>query len=299
MPSLNFKGKTLVQNFHLLVPYHELKPVKSKSLTDKVSLHDNLVVHGDNLKALKSLLPYYHGKVKCIYADPPYNTGNIKKEGWRYSDNVSSPMHQEWLGKIVSREDLTRHDKWLCMMWPRLRVMREFLADDGIILVSIDDNEAHHLRDAMDEIFGEENFVAQLVWEKGRKNDAQLFSSGHEYMLVYAHSLARLRELKTVWRESRLVQRNSGINISNYARNTARRTKLSRLSFRIGSRTCQRSTRPRPSVDLSMLIGLGLGATGISRGRGAVGHDTTWFIRIPANRAKCPNAAGFTRRSRR
>jgi adenine-specific DNA-methyltransferase len=203
MPSLNFKGKALVQNFHLLVPYHELKPVKSKSLTSKVSLHDNLVVHGDNLKALKSLLPYYHGKVKCIYADPPYNTGNVKKEGWRYSDNVSSPMHQDWLGKTVSRDDLTRHDKWLCMMWPRLRVMREFLTDDGIILVSIDDNEAHHLRDAMDEIFGEENFVAQLIWEKGRKNDAQLFSSGHEYMLVYAHSLARLRELKTVWRESR------------------------------------------------------------------------------------------------
>jgi adenine-specific DNA-methyltransferase len=120
MPSLNFKGKALVQNFHLLVPYHELKPVKSKSLTPKVSLHDNLIVHGDNLKALKSLLPYYHGKVKCIYADPPYNTGNVKKEGWRYSDNVSSPMHQEWLGKTVSRDDLTRHDKWLCMMWPRL-----------------------------------------------------------------------------------------------------------------------------------------------------------------------------------
>ena len=112
MPSLNFKGKALVQNFHLLVPYSELKPVKSKSLTDKVSLHDNLVVHGDNLKALKALLPYYHGKVKCIYIDPPYNTGN---ENWVYNDNVSSPMIQEWLGKVVDREDLTRHDKWLCI----------------------------------------------------------------------------------------------------------------------------------------------------------------------------------------
>src|SRR5665213_1971849 len=118
MPSLNFKGKALVQNFHLLVPYHELKLVKSKSLTPKPSLHDNLVVHGDNLKALKSLLPYYAGKVKCIYIDPPYNTGN---ENWVYNDNVSSPMIQEWLGKVVDREDLTRHDKWLCMMWPRLR----------------------------------------------------------------------------------------------------------------------------------------------------------------------------------
>lgn len=203
MPSLNFKGKALVQNFHLLVPYHELKPVKAKSLTDKVSLHDNLVVHGDNLQALKSLLPYYHGQVKCIYIDPPYNTGNVKKEGWRYCDNVNSAMQQDWFGKVVSREDLTRHDKWLCMMWPRLRVLRDMLTDDGVILVSIDDNEVHHLRTALDEIFGEENFIAQLVWEKGRKNDAKLFSTGHEYMLVYARSMTRLRELKTVWRETR------------------------------------------------------------------------------------------------
>ncbi len=200
MPSLNFKGKALVQNFHLLVPYHELKPVRSKSLTPKVSLHDNLVIHGDNLKALKSLLPYYHGKVKVVYIDPPYNTGN---EGWVYNDNVSSPMIQEWLGKVVDREDLTRHDKWLCMMMPRLKLLREFLSDDGVILISIDDHEAHHLRAVMDDIFGEENFVAQLVWEKGRKNDAKLFSTGHEYMLIYARSLARLRELKTVWRETR------------------------------------------------------------------------------------------------
>jgi adenine-specific DNA-methyltransferase len=203
MPSIQFKGKALVQNFHLLVPYHELKPVKTKSLTGKPSLHDNLVDHGDNLKALKALLPYYHGKVKCLYNDPPYNTGNVKKEGWRYCDNVSSPMHQEWFGKVVSRDDLTRHDKWLCMMWPRLRVLRDLLTEDGVILISIDDNEVHHLRSAMDEIFGEENFIAQLVWEKGRKNDAKLVSVGHEYMLVYARSLARLRELKTIWRETR------------------------------------------------------------------------------------------------
>ena len=203
MPSLNFKGKALVQNFHLLVPFHELKPLKAKSLTTKPSLHDNLVVHGDNLKALKALLPYYHGRVKCIYTDPPYNTGNEKSEGWRYNDNVNSPMHQDWLGKVVNRDDLTRHDKWLCMMWPRLRVLREFLTDDGVLLISIDDNEVQHLRCALDEIFGEENFVAQLVWEKGRKNDAKLFSTGHEYMLVYARSMAHLREQKTIWRETR------------------------------------------------------------------------------------------------
>src|SRR5712692_6608212 len=163
MPSLNFKGKALVQNFHLLVPYHELKLVKSKSLTPKPSLHDNLVVHGDNLKALKALLPYYHGKVKCIFIDPPYNTGN---EGWVYNDNVSSPMMQEWLGKVVDREDLTRHDKWLCMMWPRLKILRELLVQDGVIFVSIDDNEIHRLREAMDEIFREDNFVGTFVWKR-------------------------------------------------------------------------------------------------------------------------------------
>ncbi|MGC1621154.1 MAG: site-specific DNA-methyltransferase [Candidatus Acidiferrum sp.] len=188
MPSFNFKGKALVQNFHLLVPYHELKPVKSKSLTAKVSLHDNLVVHGDNLKALKSLLPYYHGKVKCIYIDPPYNTGNEK---WVYNDNVSSPMIQEWLGKVVDREDLTRHDKWLCMMMPRLKVLREFLRDDGAIFASIDDNEVHWLRGLMDEVFGEENFVATFMWEKRTtRENRRVFSFNHDYVICYGRSKA-------------------------------------------------------------------------------------------------------------
>jgi adenine-specific DNA-methyltransferase len=188
MPSLNFKGKALVQNFHLLVPYHELKLVKSKSLTPKPSLHDNLVVHGDNLKALKALLPYYHGKVKCIYIDPPYNTGNEK---WVYNDNVSSPMMQEWLGKVVDREDLTRHDKWLCMMMPRLKLLREFLSDDGVIFVSIDDNEVHWLRGLLDEVFGEENFVTTVIWQKvfAPKNTAKYFSEDHDFILVYARNI--------------------------------------------------------------------------------------------------------------
>jgi len=183
MPSLNFKGKALVQNFHLLVPYHELKLVKSKSLTPKVSLHDNLVVHGDNLKALKSLLPYYAGKVKCIYIDPPYNTGN---ENWVYNDNVSSPMIQEWLGKVVDREDLTRHDKWLCMMMPRLKLLREFLTDDGVIFVSIDDNEMHRARLLMDEVFEEENFVGEIIWRNVTDNNPTQVSTEHEYLLCYA-----------------------------------------------------------------------------------------------------------------
>ena len=98
MATLDFKGKALVQNFHLSVKYHELVPKKDKSLTDKVRLDDNLIIHGDNLKALKALLPSYAGQVKCIYIDPPYNTGS---EGWAYNDNVNSPMMQEWLGKVV------------------------------------------------------------------------------------------------------------------------------------------------------------------------------------------------------
>jgi adenine-specific DNA-methyltransferase len=185
MPTLNFKGKALVQNFHLLVPFHEMKPVKAKSLTGKPSLHDNLIVHGDNLKALKALLPYYHGKVKCVYIDPPYNTGN---ESWVYNDNVNSPMMQDWLGKVVDREDLTRHDKWLCMMMPRLKLLREFLTDDGVIFISIDDNEVHWLRGMLDEVFGEENFVATIIWEKvySPKSSARFFSENHDYIVVYA-----------------------------------------------------------------------------------------------------------------
>lgn len=124
MAILNFKGKTFVQNYHLQVKYHQLIPRKEKSLTNKVSLHDNLIIHGDNLKALKALLPTYAGKIKCIYIDPPYNTGNEK---WAYNDNVNSPMMQDWLGKVVDKEDLTRHDKWLYMMMPRLNLLRELL----------------------------------------------------------------------------------------------------------------------------------------------------------------------------
>jgi len=198
MSTLHFKGKVFVQNHHLAVPHHELVAVKAKGLSPKPALHDNLIIEGDNLKALKALLPTHHGKVKLVYIDPPYNTGNEK---WAYNDAVNSPMMQEWLGKTVDRDDLTRHEKWCCMMLPRLKLLKELLRDDGVIFVSIDDHEMHHLRVLMDEVFGAENFIAQLVWEKGRKNDAKLFSAGHEYMVAYARSMERLRVLKTVWRE--------------------------------------------------------------------------------------------------
>ncbi len=190
MPRLDFKGKTFVQNHHLAVPFHQLVPNANKGLTRKPSLNDNLIVNGDNLLALKALLPTYAGRVKCIYIDPPYNTGN---EGWAYNDRVNSPMMKEWLGKVVGGEgeDLTRHDKWLCMMLPRLKLLRELLTEDGAIFISIDDNEQHNLRTLMDEIFGDQNFVASIVWQKkySPQNDARHFSAMHEYVVAYARSI--------------------------------------------------------------------------------------------------------------
>ena len=185
MPLLQFKGRVFVENFHLGVPYHELTPDRGKGLSKKASLHDNLIIEGDNLAALKALLPTHHGKVKCIYIDPPYNTGN---EGWAYNDRVNSPLMKDWLGKVVDRDDLTRHDKWCCMMLPRLKLLRELLRDDGAIFVSIDDNEVHRLRSLMDEVFGEENFVATVVWEKvySPKSSARYFSENHDFIVVYA-----------------------------------------------------------------------------------------------------------------
>ena len=188
MPTLTFKGKVFVENHHLAVPYHELTPVRAKGLSKTASLHDNLIVHGDNLAALKALLPIYHRKVKCIVIDPPYNTGN---EGWAYNDRVNSPMMQDWLGKVVDRDDLTRHDKWCCMMLPRLKLLRELLTDDGAIFVTIDDNEVHRLRCLMDEVFGEENFLANAIWQKvfSPKNTAKNFSEDHDHVLVYSRHI--------------------------------------------------------------------------------------------------------------
>ena len=160
------------------------------------SLHDNLIIHGDNLAALKALLPTFHNKVKCIYIDPPYNTGN---EGWAYNDNVNSPMMLDWLGKTVDRDDLTRHDKWCCMMLPRLKLLRELLRDDGVIFASIDDNEVHNLRSLMDEVFGDKNFVGMIAWRNVTDNNPTNISIEHEYIACYAASKERL---DSVWQSS-------------------------------------------------------------------------------------------------
>ena len=196
MAILNFKGKAFVQNYHLQVKYHQLIPRKNKSLTKKVSLHDNLIIHGDNLKALKALLPTYAGKIKCIYIDPPYNTGNEK---WAYNDNVNSPMMQDWLGKVVDKEDLTRHDKWLCIMMPRLKLLKELLSQDGVICISIDDIELGRLLTIMDDLFGEENKEEVVAWRRrhNQPNDkSKPISKVAEFLVVYAKDLEYLKKNK-------------------------------------------------------------------------------------------------------
>jgi len=194
MPALEWIGKKAVVRHHLEVPYRLLLPVPELSFGDG----ENLLVEGDNLEALKALLPQYRGRVKLVYIDPPYNTGN---EGWVYNDNVNSPEMKAWLGKVVGAEaeDLSRHDKWLSMMYPRLRLLHELLREDGSLWMSIDDNEVHRARMLLDEVFGPQNFVATVIWERADspRMDAQYFSVRHDYVLVYAKNrpLFRVRKL--------------------------------------------------------------------------------------------------------
>ena len=190
MPTLEWIGKDKVVNHHLDVPFRVLE---RKYSFDENGQHnedngsENMIIRGDNLEALKALLPRYEGRVKCIYIDPPYNTGN---EGWVYNDNVNDPKIKKWLGEVVGKEgeDLTRHDKWLCMMYPRLKLLQKLLADDGAIFISIDDTEISNLRLLMDEVFGANNFVTTVIWHKNYapKSSAKFFSEDHDYITVYA-----------------------------------------------------------------------------------------------------------------
>jgi len=197
MPTLNWIGKEAVVKHHKEVPFRLLEPVPELSCGDADS--GNLIVQGDNLHALKALLPRYAGQVKCIYIDPPYNTGN---EGWVYNDNVNSPEIRKWLGEVVGKEGetLDRHDRWLSMMYPRLVLLKQFLREDGAIFVSIDDNEVGNLQALMREVFGATNEVATIVWEKGKKGDSKLVSVTHEYIVAFARSKALLKERKVRWR---------------------------------------------------------------------------------------------------
>ena len=190
MPALDFKGKHIIHSYHLGVPFRDLRIDEKKSLSpkdqkgkkQKTSLDDNLIIHGDNLHALKALLPRYAGKIKCVYIDPPYNTG---KEGWKYNDNVNSPTIKEWLSKTVELDDLERHDKWLCMMWPRLSLLKELMSEDGVIFISIDSNEQFRLMAIMEEIFGTDNFISDFVVIRAEGGGlAKQVIKGHDYVIA-------------------------------------------------------------------------------------------------------------------
>ena len=187
MPELVFKGKEYVYNHHLTVPYRPLVPDVKKSVGPG-DLSGNLIIHGDNLHALKSLLPRYAGKVDLIFIDPPYNTGN---ENWAYNDNVNSPIMKEWLkSNPVNGEDMLRHDKWLCMMWPRLVLLRELLSEQGSLWMTLDDNEVHRARMILDEIFSADNFLANFVWQSKDTpgNNSIGVAQTHNHVLAYRKS---------------------------------------------------------------------------------------------------------------
>ena len=192
MPTLEWIGKSKVINHHQDVPFRVLE---RKYSFDENGQHnedngsENMIIRGDNLEALKALLPRYEGRVKCIYIDPPYNTGN---EGWVYNDNVNDPKIKKWLGEVVGKEgeDLTRHDKWLCMMYPRLKLLQKLLADDGVIFVSLDFHEQPVMRLIMDEIFGASNYVSEIacVNKPSGRSDDKYIATAHESIIVYRKS---------------------------------------------------------------------------------------------------------------
>lgn len=191
VPTLDWIGKQAVLNHHRQVPYHLLKCDRKLSVGDPGS--GNLLVEGDNLLALKALLPYYAGQVKCIYIDPPYNTGN---EDWTYNDAVNSPEMRNWLGKAVGNEaeDLSRHDKWLCMMYPRLQLLQQFLASDGVVFISIDEEEIGNLIALCDEVFGRRNRLAIFSWVRKKKgsNLSKEFRKTTEHVVAYKRSWEKI-----------------------------------------------------------------------------------------------------------
>ena len=193
MSNLEWLGKNKIINYHERIPYRALE----EKYTYNAEKSKNMIIHGDNLEALRSLLPEYEGKIKCIYIDPPYNTGKSsdKNKAWVYSDSVDDPKIKEWIKVTVGEnwKDLSRHDKWLCMMYPRLKLLRMLLHNNGAILISIDDNEYARLKEICDEIFGEDNYVKTFIWyKKGNTDNQDYITSVHEYILCYAKNKAEL-----------------------------------------------------------------------------------------------------------
>ena len=202
MPTLNWIGKDKVVSHHLEVPYRVLEHkygFRSDDESDKSETHSgNKIIHGDNLEALKSLMPEYEGRIDCVYIDPPYNTG---EEKWIYNDNVNDPHILKWLGEVVGKqgEDLSRHDKWLCMMYPRLMMLRKLLKNDGVIFISIDDNEFSNLKYLCDSIFGQNSFVATFVWQKRySRENREAIGDVHEYILLYALDKKKFKEVRNL-----------------------------------------------------------------------------------------------------
>lgn len=208
MPTLTWIGKDKVVNHHHDVPYSVLEKKQTfiAPAGSPENSTDNRIIHGDNLEVLKSLLPEFEGRVNCIYIDPPYNTGN---EGWVYNDNVNDPRVKKWLGDVVGKEgeDLTRHDKWLCMMYPRLKLLHRLLAEDGVIFISIDDNEQANLKLICDEVFGSKNYINNIVWQKkhAAKSDSKYLSESHDHLLVFA----KYKDKVTINRLSRTEQQDA------------------------------------------------------------------------------------------
>jgi len=196
MPTLEWIGKDKVINHDKEIPFRLLKEKPELSINGDES--ENLIIHGDNLEALKALLPKYYGKVKMIYIDPPYNTG---EEGWVYNDKVNSPQMKDWLGKVVGKEadDLCRHDKWLCMMYPRLKLLKELLIEEGVIFISIDDYENHHLKLIMNEIFGINNFISSVsrITKKGG-NAGRFFAPSVDNIVIYAKNKEIAKQFREI-----------------------------------------------------------------------------------------------------
>ncbi|MBR1447714.1 MAG: site-specific DNA-methyltransferase [Prevotella sp.] len=191
MPVLNWIGKEKVVTHHSKVPFHTLNLVygytADRGSEEGLSSESgNMIIFGDNLLSLKALLPRLEGRVKCIYNDPPYNTG----EKWTYADDCNDPRTREWINKVVGKqgEDLSRHDKWLCMMYPRLVLMRRMLRPDGVIFISCDDNEQASLRLMMNEIFGEDCFVSNIIWQKvySPRNDSKGIPVATDHIVAYS-----------------------------------------------------------------------------------------------------------------
>ena len=204
MPTLEWIGKDKVINHHQKVPFKVLE----EQYTYNAEKSENMIIRGDNLEALKALLPKYEGRIKCIYIDPPYNTGN---EGWVYNDNVNDPKIKKWLGEVVGKEgeDLSRHDKWLCMMYPRLKLLHRLMAKDGIIFISIDDNELYNLKMICDEIFGTNCFVSNISWQRtySTRNDSKGIVNEVEHILCYSkqpdwqpNKLPRTAEMNSMYK---------------------------------------------------------------------------------------------------